>query len=227
MRRWTLAFLGAAALSAGCDTNPLLQMAEANYSPVVAGSTWIYKSPDLAHAETTVVSVGALATVQGRAAYPFTVAASGTTTHNYTYDVNVQSGAMDVYDPNQAAVGWFLWRRLPYEPGDSWPAAKYIPDYQPVLSNTAGVVDEGIWTQPIPGSETQTATVSTTIASVTVPAGKFTSCYEITTEIDSVTLGTYDTIAWAAPNVGDVQYATVDSSGNQTVVLQLQSYHIP
>jgi hypothetical protein len=220
-----------ALLLAGCGSNPLLQMAGSNYAPLKVGDTWTYQAPAPNGGYQDVVSiVGPVTTQGGRQAYSVLVTSStnGTASPASKYYMNLQSGSLDVLDSvADTAASWALDRRLPYEPGDSWPAPVFLPAVNPVAWTSGATTDAWSLQAQAPGVS-QTATVSTTIAAVTTPLGKFQSCYEIDTQI---TDGNGDieggTAVWVAPNVGDVQYASLAAiTGNQTVTLQLVSYHL-
>jgi len=193
-----------AMLLAGCGSNPLLQMAASNYLPLAAGNTWTYSSPN--GLTTTVVTVGNPQLQQGHTAFAVSfVVNGGAPTTQYLYD---NAGAVDTLDPT---LGWIIWRRLPYVTGS-------------------------VWNVPVSAlNVSQTMTVSDTVKAMRVPAGNFGACYKLVAETDTysgVSIGagaltTTYAYTWAAPNVGDIQHDSVDASGNETIVDQLVSYHLP
>ena len=207
MRRLGCAFV-ALALLAACGSNPLLQMAGSNYAPLKVGDSWTYQAP--AGGVKDVVSVTAYGVQQGREAYTVSIQTGAAAAAQYY--VSLQAGALSVYDPQQAPQGgWFLARRLPYEPGDSWPA----PIFEPAISGWSSPADP--WVLYAPGSVDQTtATVSTTISAITVPPANSRPATRSNLVTLTATGATVDgTVAYAAPNVGDVEYATTDANGNR------------
>jgi hypothetical protein len=185
-------------LLAACGQNPLLKTAAADFAPFRVGSQWTYTAPSGAAGFSRQVT--AAGPYQGRSA--FTLVDTGTISGTSYW--SFEQGALEDY----SAGGWTLRRRLPYVSGNKWA----LPGALPNISRTQFV--EGI-------------------ESVTVPAGKFDACYKLRTKISTydsatdLTTTVDEAIAWAAPNVGDVRYATVDALGAVTVVLELSSYNIP
>ena len=182
-----------------CGQNPLLRSVSADFAPIRVGSQWSYRTASGGSFTRLVASAGP---AQGRQA--FTVLESTDGNPPVTQLWSFQSGELDQYD---AVNGWLLLRKLPYVTGNKWP-----------LFSTDPLVT---YLEEVEGFDT-----------ITVPAGKFDACYRVKT-----TISTYDPLAdvtsttqslvWAAPNIGDVQTASVDVSGTQTVNLQLSSFRIP
>jgi hypothetical protein len=203
MRRLPLLLgMGVAVLAAlqACGQNPLLRTASADFSPIRVGSQWSYTVPKSGTAVSRLVS--AAGPVQGRDAY--TIVNSVTGQPPSTSYWSLQSGALDIYSPT---LGWTLQRRLPYVTGNKWDLATGS-----ALVSTVQSVDG--------------------IENIATPAGHFSACYRLRTDtstfdpVADVTT-TSETLLWAAPDVGDVRYASVDVSGNVTVTLELSSYRIP
>jgi hypothetical protein len=175
---------------AGCNANPLLKMAAADYAPLRAGSNWVYVDSAGAAAFTTrVLSVsGQYMDVANYEGLP------GTSTLRVT-------GAMVEILGAQAQVD----RKLPYVTGNKW-------NLFAVPGSTS--------TRSVDGYET-----------LLVPAGRFERCFRLKTETAAYNSGTGLTtttggLIWAAPSVGDLQYASVDAAGNVAVTASLASYSL-
>ena len=184
------AFCAAALALAGCNANPLLKMAAADYAPLRAGSNWVYVDAAGGPAfSTTVLSVsGQQMDVANYEGLP------GTSTLLVT-------GASVELLGAQAQID----RKLPYLTGNKWNL------FAPPGSLSTRSVD---------GYE-----------SLVTPAGSFERCFRLKTETQAYNSGsglttTTGSLIWAAPNVGDVQYADVDSAGNVAVTAKLASYSL-
>jgi hypothetical protein len=195
-----LGVLTVLALLQACGQNPLLRTASSDFSPIRVGSQWSYISPSGGFGVSRVVT--ATGQVQGREAFTFIDSVTGQAPQTSFW--SQQSGALEKYDPT---LGWTLQRRLPYVTGNKW-----------VLASTNALAST---IQSVDGIET-----------VSTPAGKFSACYRLKTDtstydpVGGVTT-TSESLLWAAPDVGDVRFASVDVSGNVNVTLELSSYRIP
>ena len=184
-----------------CGQNPLLRSASADFAPVKVGSQWSYSSPS--GSLTVSHEVTASGPAQGRDAY--TVATRINSAAATTDLWSLSSGALEEYDASAGV--WTLQRRLPYVTGNKWN-----------LPTSNGLVTS---VQQVEGFD-----------NLTTPAGKFDACYRLKTKtstydpVNDVT-NTAESLLWAAPNIGDVRYATVDAAGVVTVTLELSSYRIP
>jgi hypothetical protein len=184
----------------GCGSSPLLKMAGADYSPWRLGSDWIYQNPAGAAAfERKVVGSGMSNGFNAFQVntYDFGL---GTTTTTQVYDAG---SSIQIYS---LVSGWVVDRKLPYVVGNNWD----MPSPGPNLSQKRFV--DGV-------------------ENVATPAGTFVRCFRLRDEIDSfdsstgLTSTTGDYI-WAAPDVGDVQYAGIDINGVVTVTARLSSYSL-
>ena len=196
MKRRVLLGLAAVALLAACGQNPLLKLATADYAPFKVGDQWTYAK---AGGGTSVRTVVAALAYAGRSAYQVNVydSALGTTSPTYTSDDGAE---LDVYDP---ILGWVLSRKLPYVVGNRWA----LPQSQPNRTDTLFV----------DGTE-----------KILTPAGSFANCFRLrqqsTVIAGGVTTTSTTAYLWAAPDVGDVQAASVDLSGTSSVTSQLSSF---
>ncbi len=201
MKRAAAAIALSAVLSlSACGQNPLLKSVSADFAPIRVGSQWSYVNANGAAAlERHVSGAGS---VFGRDAFSVVTQVGVAAPSTEYWSLNV--GALERHDP---VLGWTLMRRLPYVFSNKWDLATGNAPVSAV--------------QSVEGLE-----------SVTTPAGKFDNCYRLKTKtstfdaVNDVT-NTVESLVWAAPNVGDVRYADVDSSGNVQVTLALSSYRIP
>ncbi len=182
-------------LAAGCGQNPLLKIASYDYAPFKVGSSWTYLAPDGSPGfERRLVASTVYA---GKAASQMDTLAGGLTTTAY---VAHSGSAIQIYS---ATDGWYTARKLPYVTGNRWD----LPG--------SGSFSFRVYVE---GNE-----------DVTTPAGEFKSCYRLRTEIADYNSGTGVTtttgaLAWAAPGVGDVKMASLDSAGTVTVDFVLSQY---
>ena len=184
----------------GCGNNPLLRTASADYEPIRVGSQWTYTSPSGGPGLTRQVTAAGLQ--QGRDAFTVSQTIGGVPSTEFW---SLRSGALEIYSVSLGA--WTLARRLPYVPGNKWDLA------------TGSVLSSSIQTVEA-------------LESLDVPAGKFPGCYRLKTRTNTYNPGsgltsTAETIVWSAPDVGDVRYASVDTSGTVNITLELSSYRIP
>lgn len=196
MRPW-LALLAVLALGA-CNANPLLTMAASDYAPIRLGSSWDLKSPDgSVSVSRKIVAAGAW---NGRDAFTLQQQVNaGAPTLSY---LSFDRGEYSLWD---AALGWVLWRRVPYITGNKWDLSTGDPNITQI--------------QFVEAPE-----------KVDVPAGTFMNCFKLRTKTLTYSAGittTTQAYAWVAPGVGDVKYASEDSSGVLTVDLELVGYQIP
>jgi hypothetical protein len=192
--------LGLLSFLVGCGQNPLLSSVSADYAPIRLGSQWTYTDP--AGSLSFSRQVSAAGVVQGRNA--FTVVSQIGALPASTNYWSLQSGAWESYS---AALGWTLLRRLPYVPGNKW----LVPTGNPLITVLQSVE---------------------ALESVDVPAGRFPGSYRLKTQTSTYdpladVTATAESLLWAAPNVGDIRYATVAANGTVTVTLELSSYRIP
>lgn len=185
---------------AGCGANPLLSTAASDYTPFKVGSAWSYRSPD--GATSVQRSVIAAGPYNGREAYTLSTSINGGPA-SLSY-LAYSDGELQQYS---ASLGWIISRRLPLVTNGKWS----VPSGDPLVTVTV-VVD---------GYE-----------NIAVPAGYFGNCFRIrnhteTFDTGSGTTSTAETLAWAAPNVGDVQYASLAADGSTTVTFELTGYSIP
>jgi hypothetical protein len=191
-----------------CDSNPLLQIAAANYSPWQVGSNWIYQNAAGARAynrkvqasgtymglnalevKTSYLLPGIAPTVPGLSVGTMALADGGST--------------IQIYSPS---FGWVIDRKLPYVLGNNWSMPSSI-----TTTTEIRIVD---------GME-----------NVETPAGIFVRVFRLRDQITSydaasdVTTTTGDFI-WAAPNVGDIQFANIDANGVSTITARLSSYSL-
>jgi hypothetical protein len=195
--------LGIAALLglAACNANPLLKEAASNYAPAKVGSRWDFQDP----AATLSVSrkVTGTGPYQGKDAYSVDTSINGgPPSTNY---IAFEGGEELQYSSSLA--DWILYRRLPLVSNNRWS----VPSGNPLVTTT--VIVDGL-------------------EGVTVPAGRFDNCWRVRTRnetydpvLDVTT--TAETLAWAAPDVGDVRYADLASNGAVTVTLELTGYTLP
>lgn len=200
MKRWVsiATVAGLLALSA-CGQNPLLKSVSADLAPVRLNSQWSFVDKNGVFVMgREVTSAG---TVQGREGFTITTTYASGPNGSEWWSFN--NGSIEKFD---ASLGWILARRLPYVFSNKW-----------TLAQSNALVTA---VQSVEGLET-----------VATPAGKFESCYRLKTKtstydaVNAVT-NTVESLAWAAPNVGDVRYADVDVAGNITITMALSSYRI-
>jgi hypothetical protein len=181
---------------AACNANPLLHEASANYDPIAVGDQWSYGG-----ANGMLVTITGTQVYHGRLAYVENQVANS----NHALTVNYWSfagGDWLQWDSSQNA--WTLYRRLPYVTGNSWP----IP------SGLATVQIDTI----VDGTE-----------NLSLGSGYFANCFKLRTVTQSFAGGvtsTTQTLAWAAPGIGDVQYGFVDASGTTNVTTDLTAYQV-
>lgn len=198
MRAAGATIVGLALLLASCNANPLLKTVASDYAPIRLGSSWDYQSPD----GTVSVSrkVSAAGTWNGRDAFTLQQQVNAfPPTLDY---LSIERGEISMWD---AALGWTLWRRVPYITGNKWELATGNPNITQF--------------QFVDGTE-----------KVVVPAGTFDPCFKLRTKTLTYSGGvttTTQAFAWAAPGVGDVRYASEDANGVLTVDLELVGYRIP
>jgi hypothetical protein len=193
--------LALAALSlAACGANPLLGTLASDYAPIRVGSQWSYRSPD--GSTTLVRAVSAAGPYQGLQAFTVDSSLNGaapTQSHLAFRDGDLLQ--------HSASLGWILSRRLPLVTGNRWD----VPSGSALIS-TVVIVDG--------------------IERVVVPAGNFAAAFRLRTRSEVYDSGsgvtsTVESLAWAAPDVGDVRYATVASDGTVTTTLELVGATIP
>jgi hypothetical protein len=200
MRAWAAVLALAGLGLASCNANPLLKAAASDYAPARVGSKWAYASPD--------GTVTVLRTITGAGPYQGLDAFSVDTSVNggaaSTTYVAFKDGDELTYD---ATLGWILFRRLPLVSSNKWT----VPSTDPLVTQT--VIVDGL-------------------EKVTVPLGAYEGCWRIRTRTETYNPGsgltaTAETLAWAAPDVGDVRYANLASDGTTTVTLELTGVTLP
>lgn len=185
-------------LLTACNANPLLHEVSSDYAPVKAGQVWTYQEPSGA---LFVRSVGAPGPWNGRQAYP--VAQSDNGVDAGTLYWSFDGGDWLQWD---ATLGWILYRRLPYVPGNSWSVPTTITT-RTVLATVDGTENLAL-------------------------QAYYANCFKIRRQtydydpLAGVTTST-QTLDWAAPGVGDVKEAQVDVSGTTTVLGELIRYQAP
>lgn len=199
MRAALAAILGLLTV-AGCNANPLLSTAASDYAPFKVGSSWSYQSPD--GATSVLRTVLAVGPYSGREAFTLSTSVNGG-----PGSLSYLAFADGELQQHSASLGWIISRRLPLVTNGKWS----IPSGDPLVSITA-VID---------GYE-----------NVDVPAGHFGDCFRIrnrteTYDSGSGTTSTAETLAWAAPDVGDVQYGALAADGSTAVTFVLVGYSIP
>lgn len=183
-----------------CNANPLLKAAASDYAPIRIGSSWDYKSPDGAIAVSRKV-IGA-GPYQGKEAFTLSTSVNaGPASLSY---VAFEDGALLQYS---ASLGWILARRLPLANNNKW----IVPSGSALVTSTM-VVDG--------------------LEKVDVPVGSFEASFKVRTRTETYDPGTgvtstAESLLWAAPGVGDVQFASLASDGTQTITLELVGYTIP
>jgi hypothetical protein len=197
-RRRQIGGLALLLLLAGCGENPLLEMAASNYAPSSVGANWVFAGENGSSGFTTQVTGSVVvAGVNALSIANFYDPLIGAPSSE---DLQETGSALLVYSPS---LGWIVDRKLPYVVGNNWS----------MPSNSSSVTIQRF----VDGVE-----------NVLTPAGKFYNCYRLRDQISTytgVTVTTGDYI-WTAPNVGDIQYASVDSSGNETINYELSSYSL-
>lgn len=184
---------------AACNANPLLKAAASDYAPVRLGGHWDYRSPD--GATSLARTVSAAGVYQGLDAFVVDSDLNGVASQSH---IAFKDGDQLQYN---ASLGWILSRRLPLVNGNQWP----VPTGNSLV--TTHVVVDGL-------------------EKVSLPMGDFDACFKIRTVTETYNAGsdvttTATTLAWAAPGIGDVRYATVAADGSVTTSLQLVGYTIP
>lgn len=198
--RAALALIALAFAVNGCGANPLLKAAASDYAPVRLGSAWTYQSLDAA--TTLQRDVIAAGPYNGLEAFTLaTVVNGGPASLSY---IAFDNGEMKQHDPT---LGWILFRRLPLVSGGKWP----VPTANPLV--TATTVVDGI-------------------ENVDVPAGSFSACFRVRSRTETFNPGsgltsTAESLAWAAPGVGDVRYGSIAADGSETITFVLTGYSIP
>lgn len=193
--------LAVAALGlASCNANPLLKAAASNYAPAKVGSRWDYLSPDGTISLKRVIT-GA-GPYQGREAFSVdeSINAGPASTGYMAFD----GGEQLRYN---ATLGWILFRRLPLVNNNKWK----VPSTNPLVTVTT-IVDG--------------------LEKVTVPLGAFDACFRVRTRTETYNpgtdvTGTAESLAWVAPDIGDLRYATLASDGAVTITLELTGYSQP
>jgi hypothetical protein len=185
---------------ASCNANPLLKAAASDYAPLRVGSKWSYTSPD--GTVTVQRAVTGSSFYQGLDA--FSVDTSINAGPASTVYIAFQDGDELSYD---TTLGWILYRRLPLVSSNKWT----VPSSNPLVTQT--VIVDGL-------------------EKVTVPLGAYEGCWRIRTHTDTYNPGsgltsTAETLAWAAPDVGDVRYADLAPDGTITVTLELTGVTLP
>jgi hypothetical protein len=199
MRACLAVILMAALGLTACNANPLLKAAASDYAPARVGSHWDYKSPDGAISVSRGITGSGV--YQGKDAFTvMTSVNSGPASTNY---IAFEGGDELQYD---SSLGWILYRRLPLVTNNKW----VVPNTNPLVTTT--VIVDGL-------------------ERVTVPVGAFDGCFRVRTRNETYDpvadlTSTAETLAWAAPDVGDVRYGTL-SGGAVTVTLELTGYSLP
>lgn len=117
-----------------------------------------------------------------------------------------------------------------------------IPGTSAVIVSAGNIMANGVLQRKLPyviGNRwdlppTPTTTFHRTVDgydNIDTKAGVFVRCFRLKTEINSYNsvlnvTTTTGTFIWAAPNVGDVQYADIDSSGAVSITARLSSYSL-
>lgn len=198
MRALGLGFL-VLSLSA-CGANPLLSTLASDYAPIRVGSHWSYRSPD--GSTTLQRTVSAAGPYQGLEAFTVDSSFNGAAaTQSY---LAFRDGDLLQHS---VSLGWILSRRLPLVTGNRWD----VPSGSALIS-TVVIVDG--------------------IERVVVPAGEFNAAFKLRTRSEIYDSGsglttTVESLAWAAPDVGDVRYATLALDGTITTTLELVGASIP
>lgn len=185
---------------ASCNANPLLKAAASDYAPARVGSQWSYASPD--GSVTLQRAITGSSFYQGLDAFSVDSSLNGGPAS--TFYVAFQDGDELSYD---STLGWILFRRLPLVSNNKWT----VPSANPLVTQT--VIVDGL-------------------EKVTVPLGAFEGCWRIRTHTETYNPGsgltaTAETLAWAAPDVGDVRYADLAADGTVTVTLELTGVTLP
>lgn len=188
--------------SLACNANPLLKNLTSNFTPLKAGSHWVYGVPD--GSLTVTRQVMGTVPYAGRMAFHFRDSYSNGLPASNSYRAWGAAGALDQYSVAEAA--WVAYRRLPYVTGNHWALSSSVPNI------SADVKVEAI-------------------EDVRVAAGAFANCFRLKTKVfvydsSSGITTTTESLVWAAPDVGDVRYASVDLSGTVTTTLELGSYNL-
>lgn len=185
---------------AACNANPLLKSAASDYAPMRVGSSWDYMSPD--GTVTLSRKVIAAGPYQGKEAFTLSTSVNaGPASLSY---VAFEDGALLQYS---ASLGWILARRLPLVNNNKW----VVPSGSALVTSTM-VVDG--------------------LEKVDVPAGSFEASFKVRTRTETYNPGTgltstAESLLWAAPGIGDAQYASIAADGTRTITLQLVGYSIP
>ncbi len=185
---------------ASCNANPLLKAAASDYAPIRVGSNWSYRSPS--GASTLDRNIIAAGPYQGLDAYTQASSVNGGPSSNEY--LAYKDGELLRYS---ASLGWILARRLPLVTNNKWS----IPTGDPLVTST--VVVDGL-------------------EKVTGPLGEFDACFRIRSVTQTYNAGsnvttTVESLAWAAPGIGDVRYASVAADGSITTTFELVGYKIP
>lgn len=185
---------------AACNANPLLRAAASDYAPLRVGSRWEYRSPD--GATTLSREVTARGSFAGRDAY--TVATRVDSGPAVESHLAFEQGDLLRHD---AALGWVLERRLPLVSGNRWPLDTGDP-----LVTSIRVVDG--------------------LEDLEGPLGAYKACFRLRTRTESFDPGsgltsTAESLAWAAPGIGDVRYAVIGQDGAVSTTLELVGVSLP
>src|SRR5260221_101607 len=172
-------------LMPACGQNPLLKMTASDYQPIRLGSQWDYITPSGATFSRKAV---ASLNYAGKDAFQIDTYFLGITSTSY---VAYDGASVQVYN---ASTGWTISRKLPYVTGNRWDLPTTVPNQALKLY--------------VDGNE-----------DVVTPAGTYRRCFRLRQETSTYSPGSGLTSTstsayfWSAPDVGDVQPASVGGSG--------------